>query len=467
VLAAVLAVVGSANLWAAALAQAALGALTAGLVYLLGRRLFDDGTGLLAGILAGLYGPAIFYTGVFLSTTLEVFLSVLILYLVTLGREQPTGLRWLGAGVVAGLGCLARPNFLLGVFALLVLLPILGPLHGRWLDWKTCWRSALAFCVGIMLIVGPNIARNRIVGGQWVVVSAAGPETFRIANSYDSTPMNFVYPKRPPMPLTSYEFWRHQARKAALFWWGFEAPQNVNYYLAREVSWVLRLPWLSFWLAIPLAAFGLWTARKKAHALAHVYVFLGIYYLSVVAFFIIARWRLPLVIPLLIFTAAGLISLYRQAIARDYKYVGASVVAIALLVTLVYPGRGPFVFAADHGQLGYILVNRGMYEDAAKHLSLAANAFPNNGVLQRDLGRVFLRLGRTGEARAALERGAALLPDDPVVHRALGRLLAELKVDTPRARAHLKRALTLAPDGAEAAEVRTLLQSLDPAREAP
>jgi len=269
------------------------------------------------------------------------------------------------------------------------------------------------------------------------------------------------------MPLTSYAFWHHQARKALLFWWGLEVPQNVSYYLGREVSWILRLPWFPFWLAVPLAALGLWVTRQHARALAHIYIFLGAYYLSVVAFFVIARWRLPLIIPLLIFSASGLLSLYRNAAARDWRPLGMKVVVVAALIAIVHPGSGPFVFAADHGQLGYILANRGSYEEAARHLSLAARGLPNQGTLHRDLGLVLVRLGRLTEARVALERAATLLLNDPNVHRHLGRLLVNMGIDPDLARAHLTRSIALAPDGVGAAEARALLQGLGRTGKAP
>jgi tetratricopeptide (TPR) repeat protein len=299
------------------------------------------------------------------------------------------------------------------------------------------------------------------------LVSAAGPETFRIANSYDSPALNFVYPKQPPMPLNSAAFWRHQARKAVLFWWGFEPPQNVNFYLARETSPVLGLPWLPFWLAVPLAAVGLWVTRSHAHVLAHLYAFLGVYYLSVVAFFIIARWRLPLVIPLLLFTAAGAVAILRWAAARRWGRAAAAASAAIVLAVAVHPGPGPFIFAADHGELGYILANRGDYAGAVAHLTRAAAGLPQNGFVHRDLGILLFRLGRRTEARAALERAVILRPDDATSHRYLGRLLLGPGGDPERARTHLARALALAPTGRGAEEARALLETLGPERQAP
>jgi 4-amino-4-deoxy-L-arabinose transferase-like glycosyltransferase len=466
-LGAFLALLGPSNLAGVALAQAVLGALTCALVYLLARRLFDEATGLTAGLLAAAYGPAIFYTGIFLSTTLETFLAVAILLAVTAARARPTIGRWFGSGIVAGLGCLARPNFMVGVAALWGLLPLLLWRPDARPNWLLIRRAGLAFALGAALAIAPATARNWAVGGRLVLISAAGPETFRIANSYDSTPLNFVYPRQPQMPLSSVAFWRHQVRKAILFWWGFEPPQNVNYYLAREVSSVLRVPWLSFWLVVPLATVGLWATRGHAHALAHIYAFLGAYYLSVVAFFIIARWRLPLIIPLLVFTAAGLLALIRWIMNHQWVHAAAATLVATILVLVIYPGRGPFIFAADHGELGYILANRGIYAEAADHLARAAAGLPRNGPLHRDLGILMLRLGRLGEARAALEQAVALIPDDAASHLYLGRLLLGSGADPDRVRFHLARALSLAPEGGIGAEARSLLETLDRKRRAP
>ncbi len=466
-LGAILALLGPDNLVGAAFFQAALGAVTAALLYLLGGRLFDEGTGFTAGLLAAAYGPAIFYTGIFVSTTVEVLLAVAILLAVTTARERPTGGRWLGAGAVAGLGCLGRPNFLAAVAALWSLLPwMLRRSDGR-IDRSEVRRAGLAFALGAALAIAPATLRNWAVGGQPVLISAAGPETFRIANSYDSTPLNFVYPKQPRMPLASTAFWRHQARKAILFWWGFEAPQNVNYYLAREVSPVLRLPWVPFWLAVPFAAVGLWATRRRARRLAQLYVFLGVYYVSVVAFFVIARWRLPLVIPLLLFTAAGLLAILRWARARQWRPVAVAAAAVIALALLISPGRGPFIFPADRGQLGYILANRGAYAEAAQHLAQAARGLPDNGPLQRDLGILLERLSRPAEARAALERAVALIPDDAIAHLALARVLLGPGGDPMRARAHLEQALRLAPKGPAADEAQSLRERLDRRRRPP
>lgn len=69
-------------------------------VYLLGRRLLGEASGLIAGLLAGACGPAIFYTDIFPCTTLEVFLAVAALLAVTAALARSTTCRWFAAGIV-------------------------------------------------------------------------------------------------------------------------------------------------------------------------------------------------------------------------------------------------------------------------------------------------------------------------------------------------------------------------------
>jgi len=78
-----------------------------------------------------------------------------------------------------------------------------------------------------------------------------------------------------------------------------------------------------------------------------------------------------------------------------------------------------------------------------------------------------LRLGRLGEARAALEQAVALIPDDAASHLYLGRLLLGPGGDPDRARFHLARALSLAPESHSGVVARSLLEILDRKRSAP
>jgi Flp pilus assembly protein TadD len=60
--------------------------------------------------------------------------------------------------------------------------------------------------------------------------------------------------------------------------------------------------------------------------------------------------------------------------------------------------------------LGWIQYRRGVYTDAEKSLSLAAEKAPNNATIRYHLGMAYASLGRKADAVSALRRAAQLDP---------------------------------------------------------
>lgn len=439
-------------------AQALLGSLTAVLVFATGCLLVSRPVGVLAGCLAAGAGMPVFFGVVLHSTTLEVFLAAAALLTLSLAVRHG-GLWWLGAGLALGFAALARPNFLVAPPFVLA-----GLWIARWREARgALWQASLLFLLGMALIVLPVTLRNVIVGQEFVILTAAGPETFRIANSYDSTPLNFRYPQRPQMPVASWAFWRHQLQKAGYFWWGFEVPQNVNYYLFRTVSSVLQLPLLAFWAAAPLCAAGLWLARASWRLHLPIWLFGLAFYLSVVAFHIVGRFRLPLLPLLLVFAASALATGWVLCRQRQLRRLAVGAGAVGLLMLGSYPWGFPRIYPVDHGVYGYILANRGELEAGLGRLEVAAEGLPDHPDLNYDLGRILLRLNRPAEALARFEREMRVAPANPQVFWRAG-LTAKRLGDRERAVRYLERSLALAPDGPHAEEIRRELAAL---RQAP
>src|ERR1051325_6107868 len=71
------------------LIQALLGVGTVLLTALLGRRLGGDRAGIVAGVIAALYVTCIYYEGLVLKTTAEVFLGMLLLVLLISAVDRP------------------------------------------------------------------------------------------------------------------------------------------------------------------------------------------------------------------------------------------------------------------------------------------------------------------------------------------------------------------------------------------
>src|SRR5262249_30328887 len=105
------------------------------------------------------------------------------------------------------------------------------------------------------------------------------------------------------------------ARKAVLFWNDFEISDNQDQYLLQRFSWVLRLPLLRFGWVAPLALVGA-VVGWQCRAVRLLTAFAVVYWLSLVAFFLFSRYRLPAVLALLPLAALGVTELAERLRSR-------------------------------------------------------------------------------------------------------------------------------------------------------
>lgn len=113
---------------------------------------------------------------------------------------------------------------------------------------------------------------------------------------------------------------------------------------------------------------------------------------------------------------------------------------------------------------GILLVRRKNYVEAERHLARAVVLDEKNAAARLHRGHALIRLGRGAEAEAelllAVKLGGAAAT---LAHRYLGALYVE-RGDDERAAAELEEYLRLAPDAADAAQVRAVLTGLKPAK---
>jgi hypothetical protein len=208
-----------------------------------------------------------------------------------------------------------------------------------------------------------------------------------------------------------------QARKLRLLAGGDEIPRNQEIYPARAWSPVLRIllwkvPGLAFpfGLLLPLAVVGLVVASRQAPLLAATVV---VQAMAVLAFFVTARYRAPLVPLLAIFAAAGVRWAVVDARPRARLAAGGLALGVYLLANL---GQGPMPRQmnpdAEHG-LAHWLEREGRRPEALRLYERLARETPGSfdawyGVAQ--LARV---LGHPDEADAALVRIRQLEPTFP------------------------------------------------------
>jgi 4-amino-4-deoxy-L-arabinose transferase-like glycosyltransferase len=159
------------ELQALAFLQHLMGVATAVLAYLLGRQLFNRAVGLVSGLLTAVAAPLLVYEQHVMSET--IFAVTLALAAVAFVWASQS-LRWwqlVLAGAAVALACLARPI----AQGLLPLGPLALLVSTR--SWRQTLRATVLVLVGVGLLLGPWIVRNKLVHGT---ASTAGVGRFLI-----------------------------------------------------------------------------------------------------------------------------------------------------------------------------------------------------------------------------------------------------------------------------------------------
>ncbi|MEO7794695.1 MAG: tetratricopeptide repeat protein, partial [Thermoanaerobaculia bacterium] len=167
--------------------------------------------------------------------------------------------------------------------------------------------------------------------------------------------------------------------------------------------------------------------------------------LSVVAFFVFSRYRLPAVPGLLLLAAIPVARAAEAFNQGERRKSGAMWTGIAILwfaphVTAYAPRTELVEF-----NLGRLAEERGDRPSAVEHYERTLLADPENLSATLNLGNLAARAGDYSTARIRFERAVALAPDSDDAHGNLGGALLALD-DLPAAERELTRALELNPE---------------------
>lgn len=424
--------------------QAGLGAITCVLVYGIGRAVFSPYVARLASVCAVLYGPFLFFDGEMLPATLAAVLNAGGLLTLLWGRQLRSWRVLFGAGVLFGLAALAVATTL----------PFVG-LAAVWMFWRSrqsdeslqqALRPAAIFIGGCLLVLAPIALRNATVGDDRVLISYNWGVNYYLGNNPDpgstlearpgwewddivalpiragarqASERAWWFAGRSLEFLTTdpLAFLRLQAAKALQFVAGEEVGRNQDLYFWRHQSPILRvLLWKTDWFAFPfglvapLAVLG-WgiTVRRQGLGLPAVYVV--VYAAGVVAFFVTARYRIPVLPVILLFAASGvewLRQLRRGPSRTRLQAWGVLAVVTILVNSTVRPA------AAGHAAVYYYLGNASA---AQRHPQLARDQFARSVELDpeywqswNNLGTQEAVLGNMDKAARIFERVLAARP---------------------------------------------------------
>ena len=431
------------SILAAKLVQGLVGSLTAGFVYLLGREFYGVAAGLLAGILAAVYVPFIFTDSQLLFPVLATLLNTIMLFLLYRGLHRESEGDIFGSGVAGGLSAAGNASVLaFAPFA--IAFTLLRPRPAL----RSRVRQALLFAAGLAVVIIPIAVRNYAVGRDFVPLTSNAGLNFYIGNSAKATgayvkpegldiytdPSGAAIAERarggPLKPSQVSAFWQaramayirqnpgtflyNMARKIFFFWSVYEIPQIEHLQFERQYSWLLRIPTPSFGIICPLGIIGAIVALRRRKEAWLLLLFILAYSASIIAFFVVARYRLPAVPALMVFAAFFVLWLVRRGMERRWRHLALGLAGFFVLFAVVHinfyriaPQNG---FAQSYYRLGVIYESKGDAERALtsyeKSLELDPTIVParvNAGIL----------LSRRGDYEAAREQFADAYRRDP------------------------------------------------------
>ncbi len=526
------------NYLATRLVQMALGLLNCLLAFIVGRRVFDRRTGLIFAFLMSCYWVFIYFEGELLAPVLLVTLGLSLVYALSFWPERFSFPRGLAGGLLLGLFAIVRAN-------ILVFVPALAGwcwwVARRRQDGRRLAPIGLGFTLGLVLTIAPITIRNWIVAKDFVPITsnvgislytgnhegATGryaiiPDLQELGAGYDWT--CFDYPKiiRGVEQATgrkvshsdvsdyfvdkALDFMRAHpgetlklaAIKAALFWGPEEVGSNKAVEMEQSHSATLRyLPGFPWPLSLALLGLAQLVVMRRKHAgeqsglppvtdsqfaISVLIVLLILtYFLSYLPFFVVGRYRIPIIPFLFLFGAYGLARLSRLVAVARYRpavgWVAALVVLFAVVRVPLVPRRpnpaqwhllrascyrlaGRPQLAIDecreavqvdpesyegHRRLADLLYRQGDLNGAIEHYSRAVALRPDYMQARFNLATALLAADRNSEAIVHVRWMANHYPNKPDVRYLLARTLRRLG-QIPQAIAQYRKAIELKPD---------------------
>jgi hypothetical protein len=280
----------------------------------LGRHYFGAMAAILGGLLFTFYSPNLLFDTTLLRTSFNTSLLIGFLFVaekLMLGKSRS----WI-MGILGGLG------YVLMTTSMLLWIPLLA----RWYfvrreDLKKIWQVALGFSLVLSFLV----FRNSVTGSPLFSTSSVGPVTYVLSNFPKYKPeLGFAYFLQAGqileehhgkmIPSALFTISMHSSiwgwielqfeKLGAVFHW-YEIPNNINTYLATIVSATLKVAFIPYSFIAALGLLGLFLNLKNKKTLnLHMAILSQI--AIMVVFYVLCRFRVPLVAMLAIFGGGAL-----------------------------------------------------------------------------------------------------------------------------------------------------------------
>ena len=470
--------------------QIGLGLLSCVLGFLFARRWYGSGVGLIWAALMSTYWVPIYFEGELHAPALLIVLLLAVAFVAAGLTERFSISRGGAAGMLLGLAALVRPNVLLLVPAIVVWV--------AWIAYRRCSaRGLLGVAMGLLLgtvvVIAPVTIRNYRVSGDFIPITAnAGINLFignnptadggiiqqipglgKFDNCFDYPALVENLEQKQGRSLTAAQVSRYfttealrwiwdnpldflllTARKTIMFWGPREIAHNKVIRCERDNSSVLAVLPVNFWFVLGTGLAGvfllvrdlrqdgddqssgmaLFQRRWEVSVLVGLLVFT--FFLSILPFFVAARYRVPIVPFLLLFAAYGLYRTGQLALMRtQHSVVFLLVIWVALSAVV---GRPTPLSKAErakwHTDRGQAYFRLKQFELATAELTQALQLDSSNTRTRLGMGLMLAKQGRLEEAAAQYREILRIDPQHKVARRALAKVqkrAAQLRGNDP------------------------------------
>ncbi|OQA85117.1 MAG: hypothetical protein BWY31_02134 [Lentisphaerae bacterium ADurb.Bin242] len=347
------------------LAQSLLGGITVLLAGLSAGMILGRRAAVWSALLCAFSAILVYFTPYALLEVLQAFWITLLFYLTLRTWRKPSLAGWSLCGLVLGLSILTRGNTWCFLPVLLFCV-----LYREWPAGKKQILAGTAMLVFLVVLPQlPFALYNSVRLGHLSGPSTAGNAVLAIGNNPEGAPagLELPYPKTYEMWLKREKeisipkrmlqwfldepaaFLEQQFQKFILFWDATDYPNNITEANAAKSSLMRNLKFLPTGILLLLGIAGFFNGfyqrlflRRKLFFL--LWSFIALYALSIIVFYILARFRVPVLPLICISGGVYLAQLFRRAPLRVAIHRGA-MAAFALFI--VYSLSPLYVYAYE------------------------------------------------------------------------------------------------------------------------
>ena len=451
------------------------------MTFVVAKHFFEKKVGIIAGLLAAIYAPFLFFEGIYLGTSVVTFFLMASLFcLVHTGTKWSSHLLAFASCLFLALAITGRPNLLL-----LAPIPLLFFLLNKKNFGKISFVYILIAVSGLAIPIGLTGLHNYLAGGQFIILTTHGGINFYIGNHENASgtweapegieasvsAINLVESKRFAEVATGKEltasqvsrFWYNKAfsfilghpfqwgglivKKLLLFWSGYEVPVNYDYHFYQRYSSLLRLPFINSMFYMPFAILGIIIFAPEWRKYWVLYALIGTACLSVVIFYIGHRYRIVVMPIIIIISSAGLVALFdfmREKGLKRWFTLVSLLLLFAIQIGYTQNRISKISYANDYYNISTAYLTKENLESSIYWGQHAVAEDPTYVNAHYNIGIAYLKLKQYDKALVVFSTVIKIDPTEAGAQRNVGGLLL-MRREYSKALHHLEKSLEYEP----------------------